>query len=190
MDYCYLKTKDGILVNDISSIIKDYPNVTFVLDEINTSDRLEATLLVLEPKDVFIINDFSSISKSIIQLESMLRLFKEKNIRLISFEDQIDTAKADYARVYDILLPVLEGSREIRSMNSKAILKDKKKQGVFLGRPKIDEEVRHRILYLRNEKKMSYRKIAQKMDVSLGSVHKYLNQPVDEGTSLSKETDN
>ena len=64
-------------------------------------------------------------------------------------------------------------THDVRSLQVKVAIDRARDLGHELGRPKLDEELVERIIALRKSQ-YSFRQISEELNVSLGSIHKYL----------------
>lgn len=106
-------------------------------------------------------------------LQHLLKLFEEFNKRgidFISITQNIDTTTAEGRMFLRMLMIMSEYERELIIDRVNAGIKRAKAQGVKLGRPKTEINI-DEVLNLK-DKGLSLRKIATKLNISLGAVQR------------------
>ncbi|MBP1042767.1 recombinase family protein [Vagococcus sp. BWB3-3] len=136
--------------------------------------ELDILLSVLKMGDVLVVTNLKVFGKKFQGLRSLIDLCRDKQVQLISLEDQLDSNKAyDFFDLLDLLGRI---DFACRSERTKQQIQLSREIGQTIGRPAIDKKKIERIYYLYHDKKWAMRKIATECDVSLGSVYKYIHQ--------------
>lgn len=136
--------------------------------------QLQLVLSKLKEDDVLVVESLSVFGKNLAGLITILEQLAKQNVRLVSISEMLDSEKQpDFYEHSVIIFNVIS---EQRSEYTKQRLEKYRLTGSQLGRPSIDDETIEKMQKLYEEKKMTLREIAAECDVSLGSVHKYVNQ--------------
>lgn len=169
----YIRSNMPIATFDQVSQMMNYQVTEMYVEDKLVSESREFTKLIehAEENDVIIVYSLISIWQ-IKGIYTYLQLLKQKSVRLIAINEEIDTE--NYKDFYDQMLFFFDVSRRSRSATTRRALKARRENGQSLGRPKIDDMTINKIKELR-EKRYSLREIAIKCEVSLGTVHKYLH---------------
>lgn len=140
--------------------------------DLEEDEELNKLLASLEEKDKLIIYDLTVFGKSFLKLKDVFEVFAAKNIQLIMANKTMDITTGDFYSMAGELMVMEEKIR--RDKTSMRIQKAKANGGKF-GRPKISDEKMVKIQDLYFGQKMTLRKISNECEVSLGTVHKYIN---------------
>src|ERR1700693_3099257 len=112
---------------------------------------------------------FDRFSRSVSHLCRALETFNALDIQFVSLCEQVDTSTPTGKLVFTILGAVSEGERNMIAERVRSGLRHARAKGVTLGRPKKDVDVA-RIEALRASG-ISWRQIAKKLGLSVGTVH-------------------
>lgn len=137
--------------------------------DISDHSQLELLRLKLVEKDTVAVPDLRVLTLPLNYLSELLMEFGSKNIRIISVGDKMDSEKplllCEAFAIYSSLEKMQMEITEIqRKTNEKEI-----------GRPRISPKVINEIQFLYNNQGLTMREIADKTNVSLGTVFKYSN---------------
>ena len=144
-----------------------------------TYEKLTRLMKRMSTGDKIVIYNLQVFGTGLKKLKLFLLYLQQHDLHLQSMKDNIDTEVVhNFFEICQILLSTDEknASYLIRKSLSKA-----RKMGKKIGRPKIDPNVVKKIQYLYIHEAMSLRGIADKCEVSLGTVYKYV--------SMVKQTD-
>lgn len=153
-------------------------------DEFNASSELEKLHKIITFDDQVIIYDIRVLFKGLKELKKLFELFEEKNIRLISINDGIDTKENKSFLEHTLL--IIQTEEEYRSQYIKYRIDQGRAEGKRHGRPSLDQETIKKIQFLFNNKKYSLREISRICNVSLGTVHKYTKVGVENFNELNR----
>lgn len=142
-------------------------NQTF--DEIH---ELELLMLDAKEEDILVVASLEVFGMNLGRLTEFMNKLIEKNIRLISIKESLDS-DVTY-NFFTVSLILSNANRARQSEYTKQRLAVSRSLGKSLGRPAIDEVTIGKIQTLYHEHKMSYRDIAEACEISLGTVHKYV----------------
>lgn len=118
-----------------------------------------------------VVVNVESIGLQLIQLAPLLERIQVENITLLIVENRglLDS-------VYiQLLLDIARGEKSIISQRTLRGLRKAHANGSISGRPKIKAEIIDRINFLYYTQKKTLREISDMCQVSLGTVHKYIN---------------
>lgn len=160
-----LKQMEVISLNDLTE---------FFIDNDDENIELEKLVQKLDIGDTIILCSLAVIELTQRKLSELLQVLHSRSIRLISVQESLDTQNADYKNFYSNSLICLNWEKTVSRNIVKKRLLLASENGVELGRPCIPAELVERIRYLRNVEKKSIRYIAERCDVSIGTVHKYV----------------
>jgi DNA invertase Pin-like site-specific DNA recombinase len=124
--------------------------------------------------DIILVWKLDRFGRSLKQLVSALDELSGLGIGFVSYKDNIDLTTAQGRLMFHIIDAMAEFERELIKDRVKASLDNAKRKGKRLGRKPIPPVTAERVRALRAEV-LSYRIIARKLGLSLGSVHKSLS---------------
>lgn len=136
------------------------------IDFLKTNQEHEIFLVGLQSISSFI---------STIQLFAILELVNELKHRIHFIDKGTDSVLSD--KVYlDILWQIASYEKVAVSNRVRRGMERSKERGTPRGRPSLDAELIQKIRKLKVNEKKSIREIAMLCDVSIGSVHKYVQE--------------
>ena len=125
--------------------------------------------------DVVMIWDVSRLGRSLQHLVTLLSEFHAKGIDLYIHQQGIDTTTPGGKAMFQMCGVFAEFERGMIQERVKAGLQRAKDQGKRLGRPPVPPIQLQKIVSLR-EQGMSYRKIANRVGLSVGKVHEAVSR--------------
>lgn len=141
-------------------------------DYLNGQKQLHTLFDKLQPNDEVFVYSLRVLGLKLRALAEMVELFKSKNIRLVSVQENIDTNEDK--TFYDHVILLNQIDKLHSSYLTKKGIEEAKEKGRIGGRPKISPEKIQHMLVLRKKYKYSFRKISEDCGVSLGTVYKYI----------------
>jgi DNA invertase Pin-like site-specific DNA recombinase len=137
---------------------------------------LDALMLAVARKevDMVMVWDVSRLGRSLSHLVSLLEEFHAKGVNLYFHQQSIDTTTPAGKAMFGIMGVFSEWERGMIQERVKAGLNRAKAQGKRLGRPPVPPTQIDRIKRLR-EDGLSYRRIAQKVDLDVATVYRKLS---------------
>ncbi len=114
--------------------------------------------------DIVLVWRFDRFSRSLKQLITSLEYLKNKGIKFISFNDNIDTTTPTGELMFNMIGSFAQFERRIIQERVKAGLRKAKAKGKKLGRPKKNIN-KFKVLQLRSEG-LTYRDIGKKLNIS------------------------
>lgn len=124
--------------------------------------------------DIVLVWRFDRFSRSLKQLITSLEYLRNKGIKFISYNDNIDTTSASGELMFNMIGSFAQFERRIIQERVRAGLRKAKIKGIKLGRP-ILRVNKYKVVNLRNQGK-SIRQIAEEIGISIGSVHQILSK--------------
>jgi len=118
--------------------------------------------------DVVVVWRFDRFARSVSHLLRALETFNSLGVQFVSLSEQVDTSTPMGKMVFTVLGAVAELERNLIVERVRAGLRRARSKGIKLGRPRKVVNT-NRILFLRATG-TSWRKIAQEMKVSVGTV--------------------
>ena len=125
--------------------------------------------------DVVLVWKFDRFARSVLDLVNSLEEFHEIGVDFISITEEIDTTSPAGKLVFTMMAGVAEFERSLISERVKAGMNAARKRGKHVGRPALDEKKKSQAIELRMER-LSYRKIADQLNLSVGTVQKYTKE--------------
>lgn len=102
--------------------------------------KLDEMLRNIRPGDVVIVDSFSRLSRSTKDLISLVDMFKQKNVELISLKEKLDTTSPNGRLMLTMLAALSQFERDIIAERTQEGLKAAKARGRKGGRPKVSED--------------------------------------------------
>lgn len=123
--------------------------------------------------DVVVITKLDRLARSVLHLNSIAELLKEKGVDLKVLDQQIDTTTSAGKLMFNMLAAVAEFETDIRKERQLAGIALAKEEGRYTGRKRVID--RDKVKELRGQG-LSMDKIAAELGVSKSAVHKILSQ--------------
>jgi len=124
--------------------------------------------------DVIIVWKLDRFGRSLKQLVTVLDELSSLGIGFISYQDNLDLTTPQGRLMFHIIGAMAEFERELIRERVKAGIVNAKKKGIRVGRRRLPQITQMRVHELRQEG-LPLRKISERLDISLGSVHKTLS---------------
>jgi DNA invertase Pin-like site-specific DNA recombinase len=144
----------------------------------SSDSRLQLNQLLAEAKkrkfDGVLVWKFDRFARSTSFLIRTLDEFYNLGIDFISYDENIDTSTPMGKAMFTIISAFAEFEKSILISRTKLGLERARAEGKILGRPKIDESTIAKINKLRKQG-LSIGKIADKLKLSKGVIHKYIS---------------
>ncbi|GAG16567.1 unnamed protein product, partial [marine sediment metagenome] len=123
--------------------------------------------------DIVLVFRFDRFARSTKHLITALDEFQTLGVDFISYSENIDTSTPIGKVLFTIIAAFSSFEREIIIERVKNGLDTAKRKGKVLGRPSLSNDIKNKIIELRNNK-LSMSTISNKLNVSKGFVHKTL----------------
>ncbi|MEY3499390.1 MAG: hypothetical protein RL308_1059 [Bacteroidota bacterium] len=144
-----------------------------------TTDRkeLEQMLSHLRKGDVVVIFKLDRISRSLKDLISLVNLFKEKEVGLVSLNDPIDTTTPQGVLIFNIFASLAQFERENLVLRTKAGLASARSRGRVGGRPSgisKEAQIKASAAVEMYKKLTPVNQISKTLNISKATLYKYL----------------
>ena len=145
---------------------------------------LESVVARMQPGDMLVVTELHRIGKTTRQLTELTELLKNKQIHLVSLQENIDTSQPMGHIYFNLMEGLAVMERALIKERTLVGLNNARKKGKIGGRPKIDPKTVKKIRHLYYEKKETIQFISTKCNVSVGTCYKYIKLPEDEWQKL------
>ena len=153
--------EDNIFREHVSGMKKDRSELQRMLEYAREGDEI-------------IVFKLDRISRSLKHLEELVEEFQKRGIEFISLREKIDTTNAMGKLFFRVMGAIAEFERDIISERTKEQLAVKKKNGIKLGRPAVDNEKLEMAFALHDSKRYSIKEITEKIGISRTTFYDYL----------------
>lgn len=133
--------------------------------------------------DVVAVYRFDRYARSVRHLVTALDDYRVRGVDFVSLYDNIDTSSSSGRFTFTVIAGVAELEREIIRERVRSGLQAARRRGEKLGRPRVNVDLT-RALGLKVQG-LSYRQIASKMGVGLGTLHRAIKDARNEGVPQS-----
>lgn len=175
--YAYIrKSQTELIVEQLTLLMAYKCKEIFIEEELMMEDKeLLLCLETLKNGDTLIIPSLATLGKKIKEKESLeiIQQLKNKNIHLVGLKDGLDTEVN--TQFYEIYSYIYQTEKAIKKEVSQQLSTKKRSEYVVIGRPTLKKEKIKKVEKLYLQKK-TLRKISEEVGISLGSVHKYVNE--------------
>ena len=137
--------------------------------------------------DVVAVYRFDRYARSVKHLVTTLEEYRARSVDFVSLNDGIDTSTPAGRFSFHVISAVAELEREIIRERVRSGLQAARRRGEKLGRPRVNVDLT-RALGLKVQG-LSYRQIASKMGIGLGTLHRAIKEARDEGVPQSTASD-
>jgi DNA invertase Pin-like site-specific DNA recombinase len=148
-------------------IFKEYTDI-----ESGSKEQREQLSMLMEDAhkklfDIVLVWRFDRFSRSLKQLVTSLEYLRNKGIKFISFNDNVDTTTPSGELLFNLIGCFAQFERQIIQERVKAGIRCAREKGVTIGRPrkKLDKELIKQFLNT-----MSIREVARKFNVSPATI--------------------
>ncbi|MFD1357664.1 recombinase family protein [Fictibacillus halophilus] len=153
--------EENIYKEKTSGMKKERPELKRMIDYAREADEI-------------IVFKLDRISRSLKHLEELVEGFEKKGIEFISLQEKIDTTSAMGKFFFRMMGAIAELERDIISERTKEQLAAKKKHGIKLGRPSVNEDKLEMAFALYDTKRYSVNEITKKTGISRTTFYEYL----------------
>lgn len=156
---------EKIFSDVISGTSKERPNLNRMLEQIRKDD-------------VIVIYKLDRLGRSLMHLVTLINDLMNKEIHLLSLNDNIDTTTSQGKLVFNLFAVLAEFERDLIRERTMAGLESARARGRRGGRPKglskKAEEISYAVVALYQERKLSVNQIAARLGISKITLYKYL----------------
>lgn len=115
--------------------------------------------------DALLVFRIDRVSRSVKELIGLFDELKNLGVEFISYSEQLDTGGAQGKLIFTILSAFAELERNILIERTKVGIENARRKGKILGRPKVSDEIKNKVIYLFKNKK-SYKEIINEIGIS------------------------
>ena len=134
--------------------------------------ELDRMLSEIEDGDTIVIESLSRLGRSVKNLAELMELFNERNIRLVSLKETIDTTSSTGRLLFTILSSLAQFERDVLAERTKEGLAAARARGRCGGRPKLDETAVKKAVALYRTKQYSLKEIQNLTGVSPSTIYR------------------
>lgn len=138
--------------------------------------ELDKMLAELSEGDTVVIESLSRLGRSTKNLAELMETFNNKNIRLVSLKETIDTTTPTGKLLYTILSSLCQFERDILVERTNEGLKAARARGRTGGRPKTDAKAMQKAIALYETKQYSLKEIQDLTGVSKSALYRFKNE--------------
>ena len=138
--------------------------------------ELDKMIAELSDGDTVVIESLSRLGRSTKNLAELMETFNNKNIRLVSLKETIDTTTPTGKLLYTILSSLAQFERDILVERTNEGLKAARARGRVGGRPKTDAKAMQKAIALYQTKEYSVTDITDLTGVSKSALYRALKE--------------
>lgn len=138
-------------------------------------DQLEACLDYMREGDTLVVTRIDRLSRSLYDLQSLIRKLKEEGIHLKATNQPIDTSSASGKAFFDMLGVFAEFETSLRYERQLEGIARAKKAGKYKGRQPTARAQSHKVIELINEG-YTRQSVATQLNISIASVYRILKE--------------
>lgn len=177
------------MIANYGYIRKDFPEATLsqiqqvsayscdniFVEETSFHRHQELTRLLAQviPGDTVIVSSLAVFGQTLKTLSTLMKEIQALQVHIISIQDELDTS--NLLSFFDVVQAIARSHKQCQNELQRQSIEKFKEEGGVIGRPKLSSETVQKIHYLYGQK-CTLREIAATCHISLGSVHKYVNE--------------
>lgn len=134
--------------------------------------ELDRMLKEVEDGDTIVIESLSRLGRSVKNLAELMEVFNQRNIRLVSLKETIDTTTPTGKLLFTILSSLAQFERDVLVERTQEGLAAARARGRNGGRPKTDESAVKKAVALYQTKQYSLKEIQELTGVSASTIYR------------------
>ena len=134
--------------------------------------ELDRMLKEVEDGDTIVIESLSRLGRSVKNLAELMEVFNQRNIRLVSLKETIDTTTPTGKLLFTILSSLAQFERDVLVERTQEGLAAARARGRNGGRPKTDETAVKKAVALYQTKQYSLKEIQELTGVSASTIYR------------------
>ena len=134
--------------------------------------ELDAMLNELRDGDTVVVESLSRLGRSVKNLAELIEQFNEKNIRLVSLKETIDTTSSTGKLLFTILASLCQFERDVLAERTSEGLAAARARGRVGGRPKSDSNALKKAIALYNTKQYTINEITNLTGISKSTLYR------------------
>lgn len=150
---------DCLFCEKMSGTKKSRPELDRMLSEIGDGDTI-------------VVESLSRLGRSVKNLAELMEVFNNRNIRLISLKETIDTTSSTGRLLFTILSSLAQFERDVLVERTKEGLVAARARGRLGGRPKSDESALNKAMALYNTKQYTLKEITDLTGISKSTLYR------------------
>ena len=140
--------------------------------------ELDAMLCELRDGDTVVIESLSRLGRSVKNLAELIELFNEKNVRLVSLKETIDTTSSTGKLLFSILASLCQFERDVLAERTSEGLAAARARGRVGGRPKTNSKAVEKAVALYNTKQYTVDEITELTGISKATLYRTIKGQV------------
>lgn len=140
--------------------------------------ELDRMLAEIQDGDTIIIESLSRLGRSVKNLSELMDILNERNIRLVSLKETIDTKSSTGKLLFTILSSLAQFERDVLVERTREGLNAARARGRVGGRPKTDPTAINKAVALYNTRQYSIKEITDMTGVSKSTLYRVINGQV------------
>ena len=137
--------------------------------------ELDRLLKDLQEGDTVVIESLSRLGRSVKNLSELMEIFNEKNIRLVSLKETIDTTSSTGRLLFTILSSLAQFERDVLVERTNEGLAAARARGRTGGRPASDEKAVQKAVALYKTKQYTLTEIKEITGISKSTLYRFIN---------------
>jgi len=125
--------------------------------------------------DTIVIESLSRLGRSVKNLAELMEVFSQRNIRLVSLKETIDTTTPTGKLLFTILSSLAQFERDVLVERTQEGLKAARARGRNGGRPRTNETAVKKAVALYNTHQYSLKEIRELTGVSANTLYRFIN---------------
>ena len=134
--------------------------------------ELDRMLKEVKDGDTIVIESLSRLGRSVKNLAELMEVFNQRNIRLVSLKETIDTTTPTGKLLFTILSSLAQFERDVLVERTQEGLAAARARGRNGGRPKTDESAVKKAVALYQTKQYSLKEISDLTGVSASTIYR------------------
>ena len=140
--------------------------------------ELDAMLCELRYGDTVVIESLSRLGRSVKNLAELIEVFNEKNVRLVSLKETIDTTSSTGKLLFTILASLCQFERDVLAERTSEGLAAARARGRVGGRPKTNSKAVEKAVALYNTKQYTVDEITELTGISKATLYRTIKGQV------------
>ncbi len=134
--------------------------------------ELDRLLKDLQEGDTIVIESLSRLGRSVKNLSELMEIFNEKNVRLVSLKETIDTTSSTGRLLFTILSSLAQFERDVLVERTNEGLAAARARGRIGGRPPSDEKALQKAIALYQTKQYTLTEIKEITGISKSTLYR------------------
>lgn len=136
--------------------------------------ELDRMMKEVEDGDTIVIESLSRLGRSVKNLAELMEIFNQRNIRLVSLKETIDTTTPTGKLLFSIMSSLAQFERDVLVERTQEGLAAARARGRCGGRPKADEAAVKKAVALYNTQQYSLKEIQELTGVSASTIYRVI----------------